>query len=667
MTDRPRWREIRDGEVLLPGTRPVEIDGRRMVPDDDADSDDDTDDEEVGTEEAVSIGVQAQSPCGTYTCHPAGTAPETEADGVAHAPGNGLDPAAAAAAALREVAVRLVRLPKVEQELLQKTARERLGVSFAAMKAAIKEALEAEAKAAQAAMDAEAEASLAEDDPDIAPAEAPVETDDEVIARLAKLTPLDYERQREEAAVRLGCARVAILDRLVAAERGRGQPASAAVRGVKVAEPTPAADPVHLGTMLTAITNAIRRHVVLSPALAIAIALWTAHTWVYEHFQNTPRLCVLSPVRRCGKSTLMALLRVLCRRALKADNISASGTFRVVEALRPMTLLMDETDTFLPENEELRGVLNSGFERDGQVIRVVEIDGEHVPVGFSTYCPVALASIRHMPVTVADRAIRAELQRKRPDEKIEKLRLRGNKAALATLAGQLARWASDSRDRLDDNPATPEALDDRQGDISVPLLAIADFAGGDWPEQARAALLEIFGTDAGPDGDTGIRLLSDIRTILGDDRKSDRKIASRDLCEQLASVEEGPWSMFGRARKPISQEQLASLLRPYKIISGTIRLDTGKTPKGYKRAQFYEAWDRYMPPPGGSEPPQRHNPQKPAVFWPDPAATDVADVAAKNAGKLSNFNDVADVAGKTPQGEGYSGDKGQEDDSEVLV
>ena len=141
----------------------------------------------------------------------------------------------------------------------------------------------------------------------------------------------------------------------------------------------------------------------------------------------------------------MALLRVLCRRTLKADNISASGTFRVIEALRPLTLLLDETDTFLKENEELRGVLDSGFERDGQVIRVVEINGEHVPVGFSTYCPVALAAIRQMPDTIADRAIRVDLQRKRPDETIEKLRLKGNKAALATLASQLARWAADNR------------------------------------------------------------------------------------------------------------------------------------------------------------------------------------------------------------------------------
>ena len=70
------------------------------------------------------------------------------ADGAAHAPGNGLDPAAAPCCAARKT-TRLVRLPKVEQELLQKTERERLGVSFTAMKAAIKEALEAEAKAAR--------------------------------------------------------------------------------------------------------------------------------------------------------------------------------------------------------------------------------------------------------------------------------------------------------------------------------------------------------------------------------------------------------------------------------------------------------------------------------------------------------------------------------------
>jgi hypothetical protein len=35
------------------------------------------------------------------------------------------------------------------------------------------------------------------------------------------------------------------------------------------------------------------------------------------------------------------------------------------------TLVIDEVDTFLPENEELRGVLNSGHRCDGEISRCV--------------------------------------------------------------------------------------------------------------------------------------------------------------------------------------------------------------------------------------------------------------------------------------------------------
>ena len=63
-------------------------------------------------------------------------------------PSNGADtePVAGpgvAAAALREVAIRLARMPEVERELQQKVERLRLEVSATAMKVAIKEALEA--------------------------------------------------------------------------------------------------------------------------------------------------------------------------------------------------------------------------------------------------------------------------------------------------------------------------------------------------------------------------------------------------------------------------------------------------------------------------------------------------------------------------------------------
>jgi len=56
----------------------------------------------------------------------------------------------------------------------------------------------------------------------------------------------------------------------------------------------------------------------------------------------------------------------------------------------------------------------------------------------------------------------------------------------------------------------------------------------------------------------------------------------------------------------ITQKQLAGLLRPYRIESKSVRLPDGRTPKGYDRPQFEDAFARYLPPPAAT-PPQPNN------------------------------------------------------------
>ena len=146
----------------------------------------------------------------------------------------------------------------------------------------------------------------------------PGETDDEAIARLAKLPLLEYERARAAEADKLGC-RASMLDKLVQAARGGNDPASG--RTVALHDPEPWPDPVVLPDLLDALAKAVRRHVVMADEAADAIALWIAHTYAYDRFDHTPRLAITSPTKRCGKSTLLDVLRITCRRTLKADNV----------------------------------------------------------------------------------------------------------------------------------------------------------------------------------------------------------------------------------------------------------------------------------------------------------------------------------------------------------
>jgi hypothetical protein len=145
---------------------------------------------------------------------------------------------------------------------------------------------------------------------------------------------------------------------------------------LKLDAPEPWPESVHGAALLSALAGAIRQYVVLSKEDADAAALWCVHTYAFDTFPCTPRLAITSPTPRCGKTTLLDVIETLVARPLQTANISAAAVFRTVEIARP-TLLIDEADTFLGEHEELRGILNSGHRRGGQVIRTVGDDQSH--------------------------------------------------------------------------------------------------------------------------------------------------------------------------------------------------------------------------------------------------------------------------------------------------
>src|SRR5215510_14164473 len=201
----------------------------------------------------------------------------------------------------------------------------------------------------------------------------------------------------------------------------------------------------------------------------------------------SPFMVLVSPTKRCGKTSVLILLFFLTPKSELAANITASSLFRYIEAVRP-TLLIDEADTFAKDNEELRGILNSGHTRlAANIIRNVEVHGEHKPRRFSTWAPKAIATIRGLADTLEDRSVIVTLQRKPRDAKVERLRRRDTEG-LKTIRSRAARWAADNFDKLvDPDPKVPEALNDRAADNWRPLLAIAELVGGDWPARGREA------------------------------------------------------------------------------------------------------------------------------------------------------------------------------------
>ncbi len=420
-------------------------------------------------------------------------------------------------------------------------------------------------------------------------------SDNERIAWLSSLSALDYDRLREAEAKTLGI-RTSTLDKLVRASRAENDQTD----GIDFDEIEPWGDPVNPSILLTDLATTIRRFIICQDETADAAALWCAMAWFMDVVQIAPIAIITAPEKRCGKSQLLFLLGRLVPRPLAASNITPAALFRAVDAWKP-TLLIDEADAFMRDNEELRGLLNCGHTRDSAyIVRVVGDD--HTPKRFNVWGAKALAGIGHLADTIMDRAIVLELRRKLPHEEVLRLRY-AEPRLFDDLASKLARFAIDYRDELrKSRPSLPPALNDRAQDNWEPLLAIADVAGDRWPDRARRAALKLSGSES--DGGTvGNELLADIKEIF--ETRLVHRIKTADLIEALCEDEEKSWATYNRGKR-ISPRQVASRLKEYGIASKNIRTDTYGISKGFERSQFEEAFSRYLVDPE-KNPLQRYN------------------------------------------------------------
>jgi putative DNA primase/helicase len=414
---------------------------------------------------------------------------------------------------------------------------------------------------------------------------------DLAIARLASLSPIEYDRTREGEAEALGI-RVSTLDRVVATARGDLSDTGAQGHAITFAddEETLWPAPVEGAHLLDAIAATYRRYLVLPRGGAEALALWTVHSHAHDVASVSPLIALQSPQKRCGKTTALQILASMVARALPCSNITPAAIFRTVERYRP-TLILDEVDTYLrPEHDDLRGILNSGHTRaTAYVIRTVGDD--HEPRRFYTWCPKAIALIGALPSTLADRSITLHLQRKAPGETAERWRI-DHADSLAELRRKAQRWAQDHREALaKTDPDVPNSLHDRAADNWRPLLAIADAAGGDWPKRARQAIQAIEAVDTDDDDLSGL-LLRDLCNLFVEPKAE--RLTSAEICESLAGLNDRPWPTVCHG-KPITPHRLARILAPYGIVPGTIRIGD-KTSKGYTLESCQDTFDRYIPP-----------------------------------------------------------------------
>jgi hypothetical protein len=461
------------------------------------------------------------------------------------------------------------------------------------------------------------------------------ESDAAIVSRLAALPALEYDRCRVVQAKAMG-VRQATLDRLVKSER-----ADEDATQTPFAEPEPWHEPIDPTALLNEVAETVRRFIVLEPKQADAAALWVAFTWFAEVVEVAPLAIINAPEKACGKSQLLTLFGRLVARPLPAANSTAAFLFRAVELWEP-TVLIDEADTFIRENEELKGLVNAGHTRQNAFVGRV-VGDNHEPKLFKVWGAKALAGIaleKHLPDSTMSRAVVFNMRRKLAGESVERLR-HADAGMFDRLASMLARFADDYREQVRTaRPSLPDELGDRAQDNWEPLLSVAQSAGAEWVRRATASALELSGV-ADTSQSAGNELLSDIQHVF--EMKELDRISTADLIAALMEDDEAAWATYNRG-KPLAPRQLAKMLAGYGIKSKNIRKDYEQF-KGFDLAQFVDAFTRYLSPS-----PETSRPAVPSAA--NPINTD------RDVGRIGNSWDGERQTGvplKPPPNKGWDG------------
>lgn len=339
-----------------------------------------------------------------------------------------------------------------------------------------------------------------------------------------------------------------------------------------------------------------------------AVTLWAAHSHMTATFHTTPRLAVVSPELGSGKTRVLEVLELLVPEPMLSLSASPAAVFRTLSD-RQITLLFDEVDTIWRQrgkddgNEDLRALLNAGYRRGATIPRCV--GPRHEVQNFAVFCAAALAGIGDLPDTIMSRSVIIRMKRRAPHEHVEQFRTRLHEGEGHQLRDRLALWAESVGTATGEAwPDLPPGIVDRPAECWEPLLAVADAAGGLWPDAARAACVALCKAALDRRVSLGVRLLADLRTIYGEaDALHGETILQRLHDGDLHGLDaDAPWGdLHG---KPLSARGLATMLRPYGVKPTKVKVN-GRALQGYRRDALWDAWERYLPPlPGSPEPPE---------------------------------------------------------------
>lgn len=338
----------------------------------------------------------------------------------------------------------------------------------------------------------------------------------------------------------------------------------------------------------------VRKYAIFPDAAYLPLATWAVATYVPDAFDCFPYIALLSPAKRCGKTRVLELLELVCAKPWRGTSPTAAALYRMM-ANCP-TLLLDEVEALRGKqvsevSQAILAVLNAGHRKGATVPRCDGLKNElkHFPV----YGPKAFAAIGGLPDTLADRCVCITMQRKTAAQATARFLQGKARAETESLGASLTAWATNNRQTVVmAYQKTPDLnfLQDREADLWMPLFAVCAVAAPDRVAELRRCALTLTGTKTADDVEDSLplKLLADVRNVWPSEAAH---MLTASLLESLKGIADSPWADSGHE---LTARKLARMLRPFGPEPRQVRVATG-TGKGYLRADFEQAFSRYLP------------------------------------------------------------------------
>ena len=340
--------------------------------------------------------------------------------------------------------------------------------------------------------------------------------------------------------------------------------------------------------LINAIESIVKKYVVVTDEEALAITYWILQTYNMDAFTYAPRLLIISPEKRCGKTTLLSLLGLLSYRAYPIGNCTASVLYKVIEAEQP-TILIDEADSFFNGNNEIRNIINVGFQDKFGVARSCGKNYENIK-NYRVFSMMAIASINNLPDTIMDRGIKINMRRNLPTETVSSLRERDVRDEFEVIKQKCRRFMLDYGEQAGKYIAgNINGLNNRVCDVWEGMIGIASIIG----DEARLikAAQQITLKNAEDTESLKNLLLKHILQIFINNHFFD--VSSSELVSKLVEIEDSPWLEYNNGRA-ITPHKLAFLLKEYKITTFQKNVN-GHNTKHYNFEAFADIFARYIP------------------------------------------------------------------------